>query len=281
MERTDVLVFDVGMGQSIFIYSHNHHDYGLMIDCGHEENFHPVDYLIQHGYVTNNKLGRLLVTNYDHDHVSGLPYLRSKVSVDVAYFAKNLTSQEVRTMKPSMTEALESMCKMKEEYTHPVPQGWIPPYEPVVFSLMKEDFDGNHETNNLSQVTFIDHLSTVICVCGDMERDGWEKLSAKHPEIKNWLLRTNIFIAPHHGRDNGYHLDLFNSHLSPECVIISDKKIIHDTQKDMSAVYSAHVINNGILLNQTRRKVLTTRSDGHIWVMLNPGGVRTYNTFTL
>ena len=45
----------------------------------------------------------------------------------------------------------------------------------------------------------------------------------------------------------------------------------------MSSVYGAYVANNGIVYNDdivNKRKVLTTRDTGHIWVQLLPGGTR-------
>jgi hypothetical protein len=95
---------------------------------------------------------------------------------------------------------------------------------------------------------------------------GWEKMLAK-AEVCSWLQSTKVFVAAHHGRDNGYHAEVFR-YCRPECVIISDKFILHGTQEDMATVYGKHVAGNGVYVTgeTTLRKVLTTRSDGHIWI---------------
>jgi len=278
MEKTDLLIFDVELGQSIFVYPHSNPEYGMLVDCGNTPEFEPIDFLIAKGYIKNNTLNNLTLTNYDQDHFSGLPYLRSKVAITSVCFAPNLTSSEVKGLKEKPhTEALEHTCHMKDTYIYPVPDYFVTEQ----FYLQKEHLE-DYDTNNLSQVVFIEHNGSVICVSGDLEEQGWKTLLEKKPEIKIWLAKTNIFVASHHGRDNGYYPEIF-SHCKPECIIISDKGIMHDTQKDMAAVYGNHVCGEGIVLNNdsvNKRKVLTTRDDGHIYIQLFPGSVRLYNNFS-
>ncbi len=280
MERTDILIFDVGLGQSIFVYPHSHPTYGMLVDCGNVEGFEPIDFLIKKGYIANNTLSNLTLTNYDQDHFSGVPYLRSKVGIYTVTFAPNLTSPEIKDLKEKPhTDALQHVCYVKDIYIHPVP-AYAPPFVKQTFYLQKEDLE-SHDTNNLSQIVFIEHNDSVICISGDLEEKGWKTLLEKQPGIKTWLARTNIFIASHHGRDNGYYPEIF-SYCKPECIIISDKGIIHDTQRNMSSVYGEHVTGTGVSFNDdlsNKRKVLTTRDDGHIWVQLHPGGNRIYRNF--
>jgi len=279
--QTDILVFDVGLGQSIFVFPHSHPEYGMMVDCGNTEDFEPVDFLVKQGLIKNGVLSNLTLTNYDQDHFSGMSYLQSKVSIHTVTFAKNLTSLEIKDLKEKPhTQALVEICDVKDRYIHPVPE-YQPPFIKRVFHLEKVDLE-DHDTNNLSQVVFVESNGSVVCISGDLEEKGWEALIAKQPNIKTWLAKTNIFIASHHGRENGYHPDTF-LHCKPECIVISDKGILHETQRDMSSVYSGHVVGVGVFMNGdviNRRKVLTTRDDGHIWLQLHPGGRRIYKNFS-
>lgn len=281
MEKTDILIFDVELGQCIFVYPHSNPEYGMLIDCGNTQEFEPIDFLISKGYINNNNLSNLTLTNYDQDHFSGIQHLRSKVAITTVSFAPNLTSSEIKNLKEEpYTEALNHVCHIKDTYINPAPNH-IPPFSKQVFHLEKEHLD-THDTNNLSQVVFIEHHGSIICISGDLEEKGWETLFEKQPGIKNWLAKTNIFVASHHGRDNGYYPEIF-LHCKPECIIISDKGIIHDTQKDMASVYGQHVNGDGIALNNkpdSKRKVITTRDDGHIYIQLFPGGVRVYSNFS-
>lgn len=278
MEKMDILIFDVGLGQSIFVYPHSQPEYGMLVDCGHTEDFHPIDFLLRKRYITDT-LHNLTLTNYDQDHFSGLPYLRSKVKIKSVNFAKNLTSQEIKNLKETHTTALEHVCYIKDTYTSSI-SDYNPPYKKAVFHLEKEHLD-NYDTNNLSQIVFIEYFGTTICISGDLEQKGWEIMLEKYPGLKEWLKHTHVFIASHHGRENGYHPEVF-SHCKPECIIISDKGIVHDTQRDMASVYGDHIHGHGIHFNndaQNPRKVLTTRSDGHLWLHLPLIGIRNYRNF--
>ncbi len=285
MEKTDILVFDVGMGQSIFIYPHLHPEYGTLIDCGNTDGFEPIDFLLKNGFIPKHAdngtdvLHNLMLTNYDQDHFSGLPYLRSKVQIRTVNFATNLSSSDIRSLKePPHTNALEHACNVKDTYIQTA-QNYNPPYVRNIFSLQKTDL-GTCDTNNLSQVLFVEQYGSLICISGDLEIEGWNTLLRTQPTIKALLARTNIFVASHHGRLNGYCSMVFN-HCKPECIIISDKGIIHDTQRNMSGLYGGHVVAEGVSLNgSVLKKVLTTRDLGHIWIQLAPGGSRTYRNFS-
>jgi beta-lactamase superfamily II metal-dependent hydrolase len=280
MDKTDVLIFDVGMGQSVFVHPHKSPYYGMLVDCGNVEDFNPIDFLIKTKYI-GNALNDLTLTNYDQDHFSGLPYLRSKVSITSVCFPKNLNSAEIKNLKEKpYSNALEHTCYIRDTYTNPALQH-IPPYTKRVFHLEKTHLE-NPNANNLSQVVFIEQYGTTICVSGDLEEKGWKTLLEKQPDIKIWLAKTNIFIASHHGRNNGYYPDIFN-YCKPECIVISDKGIIHDTQKDMASVYGNHIQGSGIIFDGNsvnRRKVLTTRDSGHIYIQLFPNGIRNYSCFS-
>ncbi len=271
--NTDIMIFNVGMGQSIFVYPRSNPEYGMLIDCGNTEGFEPIDFLIERGFVRGT-LKTLVLTNYDQDHFSGLPYLRNKVKIESVRFPRNLTSTEIKGMKERPhTEALEHICDIKDKYTADA-VNHNPPYKVVSFHLEGHHLE-NPTTNDLSQLVFIEHHGSVLCVAGDLEQKGWETLLRLYPDIKKWLAKTNMFVASHHGRANGYFPDIF-SYCKPECIVISDKEIVHGTQEAMSSVYGKHVSGNGIVFGGNFRKVLTTRDDGHIYIQWHPAGTREY-----
>ncbi len=275
-QHTDIFIFDVGLGQSIFVYPRSAPNYGMLIDCGHNGDFHPIDFLLQKNFISNKILSNLTITNYDQDHFSGIDELRKKVGIQTVRLAKNLSSHEIKQLKDEITVQLDHVCSLKDTYTSPA-NYHMPPYEVRAFHLEKHHLD-TYDTNNLSQVIFLKQHGTVVCISGDMEEKGWLAMLNTHPEIKEWIKSTKVFIASHHGRSNGFCSDVF-SLCRPECIIISDKGIIHDTQKDMASVYGKCVADPGINMNNRNRKVLTTRDDGHLWLQLHPGAIRTYANF--
>jgi|GEM_PF-715376 hypothetical protein len=57
--------------------------------------------------------------------------------------------------------------------------------------------------NNLSLVTFVKCGHHKIIFPGDMETEGWRRL-LQNPEFVHELNGVNLFVASHHGRENGY-----------------------------------------------------------------------------
>ncbi len=284
----EIIIFNVEHGQCIFFYPQSNPEYGMFIDCGNTPDFEPIDFLIKQNLIHHNGqkyvLGNLTLTNYDHDHFSGIPHLRSKAHIWTIQFAKNLNSQEIIAQKPQITDALKHICDLKENYTFSPVTGFTPPYVKEAFSLTKSHLSRQEATiNNLSQMAFVEYGGNVICIAGDLEKNAWEILLKNNVSIKEWLARTDVLIAAHHGRENGYAEEIFD-HCFPECVVISDKTIMHGTQEGMSQTYSNHVLGDGVVLlsgdPSQKRKVLTTRSDGNIWIRFGNNGIREYRTFS-
>ncbi|MDR2408872.1 MAG: hypothetical protein LBE13_12285 [Bacteroidales bacterium] len=274
----DILFFDVGAGQNVFFYPYSDPNYTLMVDCGITQDFEPVDWLIKNRLLQSNKYN-LTLTNYDQDHFSGLPYLMDRCKPETICFPENISIEQLDAIKPDKTEALNAVLYVRKTYTGIV-EDYNPPYIKRTFYLRLSDLDvPDLTTNNLSQMIFVSHNNTTVCIPGDLEQAGWNKMLEK-PDVQKLLHATNIFVASHHGRENGYVSEIFD-YCNPECIIISDKHKIYDTQEDMSEIYGTHVSGYGIMLNNSLRKILTTRADGTIRVRVNPDGSREYFTAKL
>lgn len=277
MSKLQIAVFNVGAGQSILVYPSNQTDHAQLIDCGGDGDFSPVDFIVNNGLLPNNRLGGLILTNYDHDHFSWLPDLWEKVSIWTTRLPKNITSSELIACKPERTMALNHVCHLKDTYTAPA-QYFNPVYNVYTYHLEQTDLDGKLNMNHLSQIVFVEYAGSKICIAGDLERPAWEKI-LNNPEVVYHLQTTNVLIAPHHGRDNGYHERIFK-HCNPEVIIISDKEHMYGTQEGMTQQYANHVRGNGVPFGPiaTLRKVLTTRNDGHLIVEFGDDSSRSYTT---
>ena len=95
---------------------------------------------------------------------------------------------------------------------------------------------------------------------GDLEEPGWRILL----ELDNfrWLLAdVNVFVAPHHGRRNGYYGEVFR-YCRPDIVVFSDQRVQHTTQ-ETSGLYGRQAI--GVAFDDGKaRSVVTTRKNGKI-----------------
>jgi hypothetical protein len=135
-------------------------------------------------------------------------------------------------------------------------------------------------TNDLSLVAFIKFAGFKILFPGDLEEPGWLAL-LMNPLFRAELGNTNILVASHHGRANGYCRKVFD-YCHPQAVVMSDKSIVHDTQL-MARVYHDEVAKHhpaGVHVATTnkRRHVLTTRRDGHIHFVVDENSRFTITT---
>lgn len=280
------IIYDVKLGQCICILPEDQRDYSMMVDCGHDGEFHPINDFGQYlpkadGELTKPSLRSLVITNYDHDHFSGLPNLHASAKIRSVLLPKNMTMDEIREVKDESTDALDTLEEIRNTYTVDVAD-YAPPFTRRVFLLTQDELSNAGipiETNHLSQMVFIEYGETTFCIPGDLEHRSWELMLAK-PGVQSWLKKTTILIAPHHGRENGYHREIFD-YCKPSCIILSDKAIVHGTQEDMTALYASHVSGNGIIYTQAtgnvaRRKTLTTRNDGHLLVTVPLTGAPTF-----
>lgn len=285
------VIYNVKLGQCIGVLPNSQRDYAMLVDCGHDDDFHPIEdfgrFLPETGgLLSKPSLRSLVLTNYDHDHFSGIANLHNSAKIESVMVPKNLTMDEIRALKYESTEALDTLEHIRSTYTADVTD-WAPPYTRKVFSLQQAELIKAKipiETNHLSQMVFVSYGETTFCIPGDLEDRSWELMLTK-PDVQAWLKKTNILMAPHHGRWNGYHEDIFD-YCQPACVILSDKPIAHETQKDMAALYASHVRGNGIDYTYAngsaeRRKTLTTRSEGHLLVTVPLTGAPTFQAYSL
>lgn len=251
-------IHDVGHGQCISLV----HDNGnvMLWDCGQASWAKPSVFLPENGIDT---IHRLFITNYDEDHISDLPNLITRLNIELLHRNYSISSQELRNLKLQsgpLTNAMKSLLQMIDIYTGGSPL--LPPSFPEVeyncfFNQYGTQF---FDTNNISIVTFLNCRGITFLIPGDIEIAGWKSLLQDQYFISN-LRTVNIFIASHHGRENGYCPEVFN-YCSPNVIVFSDSPIQYATQ-EMANTYARHA--SGIQFNGQHRSVLSTRNDGTFW----------------
>lgn len=261
-------IFDVEHGSCNVIQTPN--GKLIMIDCGHNATtgWRPSNWIV------NNRLSitNLTIANIDEDHVSDLVNIDQNCKPDTLKTNWNLDADWIERKKRE-SGGVGSGVKKLLDYKRNVFTGDSITIDYGLtrerFCLGTNDFD---DFNNLSIVTFIQYAGVGIVFPGDLLKDGWE-VFLKKPSFIDWLGKVNIFLASHHGRENGYCEEVFD-YCTPDIVIISDKAIKHETQ--MHDEYSSHT--SGIWFEQQKRKVLTTRKDNKITIDVKSNG--TYTVYT-
>jgi beta-lactamase superfamily II metal-dependent hydrolase len=259
MNPLKITIFDVEHGNCALVITPNGRT--ILIDCGHNDTtgFRPSNYLLRTLGLnnTNNRLSKLIISNVDQDHISDLPNVRNNVYPQILQKHPGIDQNFIRTIKEEMTEQFEVYCNMCQEYIYnSIDNDWGG-MEIYSFQHPLNSFPG--DTNNLSIITFLRYGGLKIVFPGDLAKEGWLEF-LKNPSFIEHLKNTNIFVASHHGREDGYCQEIFNF-CHPEVIIISDEEIKYDTQKDIG--YNQYA--GGIAFDDgITRKVLTTRNNGVI-----------------
>lgn len=251
----EVHIFDVDHGSCNVIVTPSREV--IVIDCGHNSTtgWRPSEWLAMNfPFVTN-----LTFTNMDEDHVSDLPNMRRRCTILSLSRNWHLTADFVREAKfeQGMGSGVDAAVSMIETYAGPPPEtAWGGVlidrfcHPPTLFS----------DENSLSLVTFIQFGAIQAIFPGDLTRQGWQAFLGNE-RFRQRLGRTNIFVASHHGREDGYCPEVFRW-CHPEIIVISDKSVMHDTQVVGYSDYASGVrFTDGNV-----RKVLSTRKNGKITI---------------
>lgn len=236
----------------------------LLIDCGHNDTsgWRPSNWIASRRLPIAN----LTISNFDEDHLTDLPNLRRVVEILSLTVNWSLTPDWVRRSKGPFgigSGVCAAVEMMERHLGGPVMEIDWGGCAIAHFSHSPDLFD---DENSLSVLTFVHYEGIRIVFPGDLTAEGWEAF-LQNSSFRSWLERTNIFVASHHGREDGYCPEVFE-YCAPSVIIISDKSIMYGTQ---IVDYGQHA--SGIRWNQTEtRYSLTTRRDGKLTITPTAGG---------
>lgn len=139
------------------------------------------------------------------------------------------------------------------------------------------------DMNEYSIVTFIQHGWLTLLYAGDLPARCWPELLMSHGiRLGRPLQQTNFLVIPHHGRRDAYSPELMGLMESLQLGIISD-----DGEQSTSATseYGRHFAGWPVCSMRTgkcgRRRILTTRNDGHIAMRATFSADGTYNAASI
>ena len=240
----------------------------LLVDCGHNDTtgWRPSGWISARGSVIDN----LVITNFDEDHLTDLPNVRRSCQIKSFTVNWNVSPDWIRRTKSQfgMGPGVFAAVQMMEGRA-----GYDPRNPLLLGPGVSIDWGGGcsveyfyhtpaqfPDENGLSVVTFVQYRAIRIVFPGDLTAPAWRAFLL-NPRFRALLGVTNIFVASHHGRRDGYCPDVFDV-CRPAVIVISDKSIMYETQ---TVDYGQHA--TGITWNQTEmRHCLTTRQDGKLTI---------------
>jgi beta-lactamase superfamily II metal-dependent hydrolase len=262
-------IFDVEHGACSLLTADN--NARLMIDCGHNATtgWKPGTHLKRQGITC---LEMLAITNYDEDHASGSDDLFDNVYVGWLLRNKSVSGTTIKHLKrengigPGMNRLAYAMDYI---FTGPVaPTMPEPQFQGLARQVFYNDYPKFRDENDLSMALFLQCHGVGVMFTGDLEKASFAEL-LKLETFRQALLKTNVYIAPHHGRDSGCCDELRPYLQNVFYVVISDKGYQYETQETLP--FYQGIAKGGPYGFEQNRRVLTTRCDSNISFEFNPG----------
>jgi beta-lactamase superfamily II metal-dependent hydrolase len=260
-------IHDVGHGHCTVITAPN--GTRIMVDCGTRIRDDRAWWPSLHHF--RDEIAMLALMNLDEDHIRDFGSVLKECPVRSVLTNPTIGPREFQTLKkqgmgPGAQAVLQWMS---------TPKAVVPPesvdWGGVLWNAFWNLYGGTCETtNDLSLALFIRYGAFTILFAGDLEAKGWKGMLA-NPDFVSLLAGVNIFVASHHGRENGCCDELFKL-MKPELIIVSDDVMQHETQ-ETNAWYRQRCLGAGLILDPAQRRyVMTTRDDGAMQIDVDAAG---------
>ncbi len=263
------ITWDVEHGSAAYIRTPNSKH--VAVDMGARTagnaSFSPLVHLMRSGV---SQLDLVIITHPHLDHIEDILNF-DKLSPRCLVRPEHLTENDIwagnRNASPETQRIIRKYIEIGNKYTAP-PRPYYNPSEPannggVSFQHFIPCQSSTTNLNNHSVVTVISYAGVKILLPGDNESPSWGEL-LKRPDFKQAISGVDVLVAPHHGRESGFHSELFK-YFRPYITIISDGRFVDTSATNRySAVTKGFEVRSRSRGTSQKRKCVTTRSDGAI-----------------
>ncbi len=236
-------------------------------------------------------LTQLVISHPDVDHIKNIEKVHTKFTPYLLH--RNYIQEFPPAIVHSEDESYKYYRdKVNATYTGNNPQtpnwGFVTRAYMIPMATLKNDalFGESKLKNNSSIVYLLQYAGFRVLFGGDLEAAGWDWLiDNNYGGFRDELSKgIDVIVASHHGHNSGYSEKLMKLIGAPKLSIISKGSETGD-ETDVDNRYSANSVGltvNGLTLqNVAQKKSLTTRSNGNIYIEVNPLGVTTLYADTL
>ena len=241
----------------------------LMLDCGlcSDRPWYPsVTFLGQ-------RIDTLMLMNLDEDHCEDLPYVWRDCPIGGLVSNPTVDARALRAMKAKhgMRDGVTAATQIFERFGPGFLGSWWHDLGGVAWQIFWNRYAVDFtDTNNLSLAAFVRFGAFTILFGGDLERVGWRWL-LRNPDFRAKLAMVNVYVASHHGRENGCCNEIFEI-CRPQLTVFSDGRKQYGTQETRDW-YASRTVGipdytkpEGLFGLRPLRKVMTTRRDGTITI---------------
>ena len=263
------ITWDVEHGSAAYIKTPNGKH--IAIDLGArraiDSGFSPLVHLRKNWGV--QELDLVVITHPHLDHIEDISNFRAfkpKVLIRPNHLTDNDIWGNNRKASPEIRWLIQEYININRDYNQPT-SPLTRPSTPANFGGVSLKFfvpkqAPRENINNHSVVTVMSYAGVKFLMPGDNETPSWSEL-LKDGKFVEAIGRTHVLVAPHHGRESGFHGPLFRV-IRPLATIISDGKFV-DTSA--TSLYSERT--EGWQVNRRNgrsdfRKCVTTRKDGPV-----------------
>jgi beta-lactamase superfamily II metal-dependent hydrolase len=268
-------IWDVQHGSAVHIRTPNGKN--IVADCGSGDSGSPL--LALKKQLGLARLDMAIITHPHLDHISdilNLSYLNPRTFLRPKQLTRTDILANNKNLSSSAMQIIDEYLRFNSTYTEPLGPGDDPKDQSANGGAKIVTFIPttcpHTNLNNHSVVAVIEYGGSKILLPGDNEAPSWDELLGRS-DFRASISNTDILVAPHHGRDSGFHRELFN-HFNPLLTIISDGRFVDTSATDRyGQVTKGWTVHSRSGPDQ-KRKCVTTRNDGTIDVAIgtNPGG---------
>ena len=288
----EVVIFDVGNASCNYICSPN--KYAMMIDCGSSsDKMNPIDsilfwnnrggnYFASKPYITSMgksyPLALLHITHPDNDHVRNAERIYKELTPYLLCRNYSEKFDDANTIDNAYKNKLDKAYRGDNAELI----DWGFEYE-TTFSIPIETVKSDSllrgkVRNNSSIIRYIKYCGVRILFSGDLESAGWDWLAKNDAYFRIVMSQgIDILIAPHHGHDSGFPKALFELTGNVKMIILSKDTEASKDGSDVYSGYSNYAVGMKYFNSNDKcdyfAKVMTTRSNGNIYVIVEPNGL--------
>lgn len=262
MAKTAVMkIWNVDLGLAVHIKAPN--GKYVVIDLGSTEKISPLKDLY------GKDVGYMIITHPHLDHFSDIENV-GYIHPPVLSHCRDYSYAElIKDARMCDQDKITRYCNFVNSYTMPVPAQLDPrtptPFNGLTIDVYSASGCDKSNRNNYSSIVVLKLGRVKIVVCGDNERESFDKLM-NQTDFREAVRDAWVLVASHHGRESGYHEE-FVKLVSPYITIISDKKGVDTSaSQKYSSMSKGYEVIDTLSGTNEKRLCLTTRKDGNIEV---------------